>query len=191
MPKQRIDKDTVVHAAFELARAKGLENVTVKDIASMLNCSVQPIYSYCRSMDGLRNEVCRMAVDFVREYVAARTDKKDLFRSTGRAYVRLAGEEGNILRMFIFRRRENISGLDELYASETDPRLPAAIAAQLGLSVENARRLHLNMLVYTLGLCAIFSVTSPELPVDEIYRQQEMAFDAFLSAAREEEKHGE
>ena len=67
MPKQRINKDTVVHAAFELARTEGLENVTVKDIASMLNCSVQPIYSYCRSMDGLRNEVCRMAGDFVRE----------------------------------------------------------------------------------------------------------------------------
>lgn len=189
MPRQRINKDMVIRAAFELARIGGLENVTLKDIASMLGCSVQPVYSYCRSMDGLRSEVCRIAGDFVREYVAARTDKTDPFRSTGRAYVRLAGEEGNILRMFLFRRRENISGLGALYASETDPRLPAAIASQLGLREETARRLHLNMLVYTLGLCSIFSVTAPGLPLEEIYRQQDAAFDAFLRAAREKEKH--
>lgn len=190
MPKQRISKEMVVRAAFELARDEGLENVTVKDIAARLDCSVQPIYSYCRSMDGLRREVCRMARDFVREYVAGLLDEDDLFRSTGRAYVRLAGEQRHIWRMFIQCPRGSASGLGELYASEADPRMARAIAAQLGLSEDTARRLHLNMLIYTLGLCAVFSVTSPKLPDDEIYAQQEQAFNIFLRAAGEEETHG-
>lgn len=54
MPKQKITKEMVVEAAFSLTREKGLENVTVKDIAGALSCSVQPIYSYCDSMEGLR-----------------------------------------------------------------------------------------------------------------------------------------
>ena len=47
MPKQRITKEMVVEAAFEIARKEGAEKVIVKNIAERLGCSVQPIYSYC------------------------------------------------------------------------------------------------------------------------------------------------
>ena len=47
MPKQRITKEMVVDAAFEIARKGGMEHVIVKNIAEKLGCSVQPIYSYC------------------------------------------------------------------------------------------------------------------------------------------------
>ena len=57
MPKQRITKEMVVDTAFELARREGVEKVTVKALAESLGCSVQPIYSYCQSMDGLRAEL--------------------------------------------------------------------------------------------------------------------------------------
>lgn len=57
MPKQRITKEMVVDAAFEIARKGGMEQVIVKNIAETLGCSVQPIYSYCTNMEGLRTEV--------------------------------------------------------------------------------------------------------------------------------------
>ena len=57
MPKQRITKEMVVSAAFEIARSGGMEQVLVKNIADRLGCSVQPIYSYCRNMEGLRQDV--------------------------------------------------------------------------------------------------------------------------------------
>ena len=46
MPKQRITKEMVVEAAFEIARNDGMEQVLVKNIAEKIGCSVQPIYSY-------------------------------------------------------------------------------------------------------------------------------------------------
>ena len=61
----------------------------VKAIAERLGCSVQPIYSYCKNMEGLRSDVAECASRFVQEYIASRIDKNDLFRSTGRAYVQL------------------------------------------------------------------------------------------------------
>ena len=65
MPKQRITKDMVVEAAFELAREGGMEQVLVKNIAEKLGCSVQPIYSYCSNMEELKKEVqSRTAVFF-------------------------------------------------------------------------------------------------------------------------------
>src|SRR5699024_12790282 len=111
MPKQRITKEMVVGAAFEIARNDGMEQVLVKNIAEKIGCSVQPIYSYCRNMDGLKADVTGRALEFVREFAAAHIDSSDLFASTGRAYVRLAKEEANILKLFIRHQRDGASAL--------------------------------------------------------------------------------
>lgn len=62
MPKQRITKEMIVDAAFHIARRSGMENVLVKSIADEMGCSVQPIYSYCKNMNGLREEIGRAHV---------------------------------------------------------------------------------------------------------------------------------
>lgn len=189
MPKQRITKEMVVNAAFELARQEGMEQVIVKKIAQKIGCSVQPIYSYCNNMDGLRNDICDKARAFLQEYIALRIDKNDLFRSTGQAYIQLAKEEPHILKIFILQERKNIASLDDLYKAETNPQMAEYISEKLKISLESARQLHLNMLIYTIGIGTIFSVSTPGISTDEIYSQQEQACQAFLKAALEGGSH--
>lgn len=187
MPKQRITKEMVVEAAFEIAREQGMEQVVVKSIAARLNCSVQPIYSYCKNMDGLKQDVAARTEDFIREFIAVRTDRKDLFRSIGRAHLQLAKEEPNLFKIFILHRRDGITSLEELYQKESSPSVAPFIAAQLGLTEQQARELHLNMLIYTIGIGTIFSVTTPGIPVEEIFAKHEGAFQAFLQLALKSE----
>ena len=134
MPKQRITKEMVVEAAFEIARNRGMEQVLVKNIADRLGCSVQPIYSYCKNMEGLRQDVVRRVRHFILEYTAAHVDKNDLFRSTGQAYIQLAKEEPHIFKIFILHQREGISSLEDLYQSETSPGIAPFIAEELNIS---------------------------------------------------------
>lgn len=181
MPKQRITKELVVDAAFAIARQKGIENVLVKSIAKELGCSVQPIYSYCENMEGLREAVGNRARAFIRKYVAAHLDRNDPFRSTGRAYIQLAKEEPHILKIFLAQQRRNISSLKDIYETETDPQMAEAVAKAWGIDVESARQLHLNMLIYTIGLGTILSVSSPGIPMEEIFSQQEQAHQAFVN----------
>lgn len=183
MPKQRITKETVVNAAFEIARNSGMEQVMVKNIADKIGCSVQPIYSYCKNMDSLRQDVVEQTNRFIQEYVVAHIDKDDLFRSTGRLYIRLAQEEPHLFRIFILHQRKGISSLNDLYQSETNPHVAEVIASDLHISVAQAKQLHLNMLIYTIGIGTIFSVTTPGISADEIYAQQEAAYEAFLKQA--------
>lgn len=185
MPKQRITKEMVVDAAFEIARRDGMERVTVKTIAESLGCSVQPIYSYCRNMDGLRRDVAEKARAFIQEYVAKAIDKKDLFRSTGHAYIKIAKEEPHIFRLYLSKQRENVSSLDDLYRTETNPAVAEIIAKDLDITVEASRRLHLNMLIYTIGIGTVYSATSSGISEEEIFRQQEQAYQAFLKCALE------
>lgn len=183
MPKQRITKEMVIDAAFEIARNDGMEHVILKNIAGKIGCSVQPIYSYCRNMDGLRQDVIERVNCFINEYVHAHIDKNDLFRSTGRSYIQLAKDEPNLFKIFILHTRNGISSLDDLYNSETNNDIAEFIADKLNISVSQAKQLHLNMLIYTIGIGTIFSVTTPGIPADEIYKQQESAYEAFLNYA--------
>lgn len=187
MPKQRITKEMVVEAAFQLARQGGLERVLVKDIAACLGCSVQPIYSYCRNMDGLRRDVFQKVTVFVRDYLAREGGG---FQATGQAYVRLAREEPELFKIFTLHPREGVACLNDLYQREAAPDMAEAIAGELGLDARAAKRLHLNMIVYTIGLGAIFSVSDPGIPAEEIYTWQEQAFRAFLRQEKEESPYG-
>lgn len=183
MPKQRITKEMVVNAAFEIARNDGMEQVMVKNIADKIGCSVQPIYSYCKNMEGLRQDVVEQVKLFIKEYVKKHIDKKDLFRSTGRSYIQLAKDEPHLFRIFILHRRNHIASLEDLYQSEADPHTAEIIADELHISTAQARQLHLNMLIYTIGIGTVFSVTTPGISTDEIYAQQEKAYEAFLKQA--------
>lgn len=183
MPKQRITKEMIVDAAFDIARSSGMEQVMVKNIADKLGCSVQPIYSYCKNMEGLRQEVAMRVCQFIEEYTAVRVDRNDLFRSTGKAYIQLSKEEPYLFKIFIFHQRTGISSLDEFYQSQASANTAKFIAKELNISISQAKRLHLNMLIYTIGLGTIFSVTTPGISADEIYEQQEIAYEAFLEQA--------
>lgn len=186
MPKQRITKKMVVDAAFDIARNSGMEQVMVKNIAEKIGCSVQPIYSYCKNMEGLRKDVSEQIRSFVQEYVAARIDSKNMFRSIGQAYVQMAKEEPYLFKMFTLQQREGIASLNDLYKMEASPHIAQHIATELNISVPQARQLHLNMLIYTIGISAIFSVTTPGISTDEIFTQQEIAYQAFLRQALDE-----
>ena len=85
-----------------------------------------------------------------------------------------------MFRIFILHRREGVSSLEELYRSETNPHMAQEIARQLNICEKQARWLHLNMLIYTIGIGTIFSMTTPGISPEEIYRQQEEAYEAFL-----------
>lgn len=183
MPTQKITKEMVVTAAFEIARSSGMEQVMVKNIADRLGCSVQPIYSYCKNMDGLRQDVITKVNHFLQEYLLTHIDKNDLFRSTGKAYIRLAEEEPHLFRIFILHKRPGISSLNDLYRTETNPHVAEYIANDLNISISQAEQLHLNMLIYTIGIGTIFSVTTPGISTNEIYAQQEIAYQAFLKQA--------
>lgn len=188
MPKQRITKEMVVDAAFEIARTQGTEQIMVKNIANKLGCSVQPIYSYCNNMEGLYHDVEKKVACFIQEYLSSHIDRNNFFQSTGHAYIQLAKEEPHIFRMFILRKRESVHSLDDLYQSETDPQIAQFIADDLNISLAKAKELHLNMLIYTVGISTILATGAPDILTDEILAREETAYQAFLKQTLESER---
>ena len=180
MPKQRITKEIVVNAAFELLRNDGIEKITSRNIADEIGCSVQPIYSYCRNMEGLQQNIFERVKEFIQTYIESHIYEKNMFEGIGQAYLQIAREEPHLFKFFILHPRKGVSSLEDIYRAETNPDVEKYVARQLNISILQAKQLHLNMLIYTIGIGTIFSVTSPGISTDEIFKQQKIAYDAFL-----------
>lgn len=185
MPKQRITKEMVVEAAFEIAREEGMENVLVKNIAEKLGCSVQPIYSYCSNMEELKKDVQKRTAAFFQEYVTAHVEKEDYFHSIGKAYLCLAKEEPNLFELYFLRKRPDCTAtsLQELYEQECTKEVAEYLAEKLSISVEAARKLHLNMVIYNTGISTMLISSNFRLSMEELDRQLMEIYEVFLQQA--------
>lgn len=180
-PKQRITKEMVMEAAFELLREGGEQKVLVKNIAEKLACSVQPIYSYCENMDSLRGELSLMAGRALQEFVAGRIDREDPFASTGKAYVDFAKEEPNLFKSYYLRKRPEIHSFSEMYDREAAPGMSEYLVKSLGISLEAARELHIHMIIYSAGISFLLISTGGNLPQQALYDKLDHAYLAFAA----------
>ncbi|KMZ55059.1 TetR/AcrR family transcriptional regulator [Dorea sp. D27] len=179
MPRQRLTKDMVVKAAFDLAREGGLENVTVKGISQHLDCSVQPVYCYCRNMNGLKQDVIDYTGGYIQRYISERLEENDMFQSMGMAHAQFAKAEPHLYRLYFLRKREDIHSFEDIYRKETNPHIAEFIARQLGISIESARQLHLNMLIYNTGISFILTVLGSETDIGDVQRLLTQAKEIF------------
>ena len=184
MPKQKITREMVIEAAFDIARREGMEKVIVKNIADKLGCSVQPIYSYCSNMEGLKAALTERTGTFMKEYLAAHIEKKDYFRSMGRAQLRFAREEPQLFQLYFLRRRSDIHSLQDLYSKESSREVAKFISDTLQLTMAQAEQLHLHMIIYTMGIASILATSCSHIPEEELMTRLETACDAFLAEMR-------
>lgn len=187
MPVQKITREMVVDAAFAIARREGVEQVLVKNLARQLGCSVQPIYSYCESMDGLRQALVERTGQYLREYVAARLDLKDYFRSTGLAHLSFAREEPHLYKLYFLRRRPDFHSVQDIYEKECTPQVAEYLSSSLGIPLERAKALHLHMVLYSVGISAILATSQSDIPIEELTAQLELAQSAFQAQAIKED----
>lgn len=183
MPKQKITEEMVVQAAFEIAREQGVDHVLVKGIAQRLGCSVQPIYSYCESMDGLRKKLVARTARFISEYVEARVDPKDYFKSTGFAHLSFAREEPHLFTLYFLRKRSDLHTVEDIYARECNPKVADWLAQSMGITPERAKALHLHMVLYSVGISSILATSRCDIPTEALAAQMEQAARAFTAQA--------
>ncbi len=98
-PKPKFTKQEIVAAGLEVARERGAEAVSTRDIAAVLGVSTRPIFTYFRSMDELKEEVYQEAEEIYRAYIQEGLKQKIPFLGVGMQYIRFAKDEPQLYRM--------------------------------------------------------------------------------------------
>jgi AcrR family transcriptional regulator len=182
LPKQKINKKMVIDAAFEIARKNGYETVTVVQIADTLGCSVQPVYSYCKSMDGLREELKHRIHEYFRREMTAKIDVNDYYLSTARALMNLAVTETNLFRLFVHSQRNNIKTVGNFCGLLTDPSFSRIAAAKFRLNPDAESVLHNSIAIFTYGMCLMLVTT--QITLDEAHSLLESTYESLMRSAK-------
>ena len=92
-PRVRFRKEEIIDAALRIARSRGIDAVTAREVAGELRVSVGPIFTWFETMQQLRTEVYELAKVCYREYIERGLAGPVPFLGVGQESIRFAREE--------------------------------------------------------------------------------------------------
>lgn len=98
-PKVKFQKEEIVAAAADVAREKGAQAVTARDVAAKLGVSTRPIFTYFDTMDELKEAVYEYARVLYRSYVERGLSEPIPFLGLWRYYLSFAREEPELYKL--------------------------------------------------------------------------------------------
>lgn len=104
-PKQRITRQMIIEAGYEIARRDGIEHINSRSISKLLSCSTQPVFSCFTTMEELKITVFEHARErFIEDGITyVNTDNHtDFLGLSIKWYLMLLRDEPNLYRLLYF-----------------------------------------------------------------------------------------
>lgn len=174
-PKVKITKEDIVNAAVAIVREHGSQAINARIIASLLQCSTQPVFSNFATMDDLRLAVVEKADALCQEYILREVGegKFPVYKASGMAYIRFAKEEKELFKLLYMRDRTNET-IPE--SSKLGDEMESVVQSNTGLDKADAKLFHLEMWAYVHGIAAMVATGFVDLDFELISR---MLTDAY------------
>ena len=109
-PKVKFQKKDIVSAALNVAKKKGIDAVTAREVAKELNVSVGPIFTWFDSMDALKAEVYEQAKEVYRGYIVKGLEEQIPFLGVWHQYMRFAREEPELYKLLFLTKPSAANG---------------------------------------------------------------------------------
>jgi AcrR family transcriptional regulator len=165
MPKKpTTTKEDMISGAFRLIREKGHEALTVRNLASFLGCSTQPIMYQFPDTDVLKDLTYRKADSFHSEYILAGTDLLDI----GIRYIRFAKEEPQLFRFLFQSGRFSGLSLEDLIMAPETAEVLAAVSSEEELSAEEAAAFFEPLVAVVHGYASLIANNAMKYDPDAI-----------------------
>lgn len=109
-PKVKFQKEDIVSAALNVARKKGINAVTAREVAAELNVSTRPIFTWFDTIEQLKSEVHQQAKVCYKEYVEAGLAGPIPFLGVGQQYIRFAQNEPELYKLLFLTKPSEACG---------------------------------------------------------------------------------
>ena len=103
-PRVKFQKEEIVGAALNVARKKGADAVTAREVAAELGVSTRPLFTYFDTVEQLRGEVFELAGARYREYLERGLTEPIPFLGVWHQYLAFAREEPELYRLLFLTR---------------------------------------------------------------------------------------
>lgn len=168
-PRQKITKDMILEAGYELAKKNGIENVNSRNVAKELSCSTQPVFSQFPTMEELRKAVFDYACEKCVYEILKNKDKKDFLNLTTRWYLNLIRKEKNLYKLIFFSSGfERNSVIEMMLTYDSNKELINKIQLDYSLKETQCNDILLRTFSLLHGIGSLIAFNDLQISDDEI-----------------------
>lgn len=179
--KVRITKNMILDTAFDIARSGGLEDVSNREIASRLGCSIRPIYYQFKNTDELKGELYAKIEKYFYTYLMDNMrDDIPPYKQVGINYIRFAREESHLFRI-LFMSETNLLPMGFVTKDEDDFReLAKLIKFSTKLSDDDIKTFHVRMWLFAHGIASLVASNTVVFSDTQIEKLLSYEFQALM-----------
>jgi len=164
-PKVQHTKEEIIEAGFSLVRKEGIDALSARRVARLLNCTARPIYHHFKSMDELKAAVIHKAGKFSVEFFM-KEKNEDPFVELGLGYIRFAKKEEQLFKLIYLTKSEDVDYHEDriqpfLERYRAHPRLQH-------LSNEQLISINLKMWIFSHGLASLMLIDAITMNMEEV-----------------------
>ncbi len=187
MPRAKITRDMIVDAAFEIARAGGVEAVNARTISQRLGCSTQPVLYHFPTIREIKKAASATADRCHPAYLmTAEKSERNPRLAIGLNYIRFAREEPQLFRFLFQSGFISENSLPEMIDSPELVPLLAAMRQALGMGEAQTKSVFLTVALFVHGYASMLVNNALQYDEDLAAVQLEQAFRGAALAAKEE-----
>lgn len=156
-PKAKFTKEEIIDAALSIARKKGIEAVTAREIASVLGSSARPIFTVFSNMEEVHTEVRNAAMRMFEEYTDKAADYTPIFKAIGIQMIKFAIEEPKLFSLLFMRENNEVRSVDDYMNNLGDiaDMCIDTIQQDYKITEEEAQILFRQTWIFTFGICVL------------------------------------
>jgi AcrR family transcriptional regulator len=183
-PKQKITKEMILEATFQITREKGFESVNARSLAKVIGCSTQPIFSQYVTMSDLKKDFYGYLGKYFDEYALSRAQGENFSHEIGRAYIAFARNESNLFQVLFMSECFGLNGFSDMFADEGNLEAAGVVSRNLGISLEAAKNLYMKTWIFLHGIASLIATKSINLSDAETEKMHREAYEAFLAQVK-------
>lgn len=182
-PKPKITKDMILYTVLEITREAGFEAVNARSIATRLQCSTRPIFTCYENMEELKREFLAFAYAYYSRYVSdyGRTADVDSRFVLPLSYIEFAREETCLFKLlFISDMELDMKAANDFYQEIGNVQRAEAFAEEIGVEQGEAKRIFLDLFLYSHGLAVLTATGKMALEREETEKMLRHVLSALI-----------
>lgn len=181
----KITKEKILETALEIAKEKGLEGVSNREIAKRMNSSIRPIYYQFKNVFELNKElyitILKYFYNFLMNHAIPDMPK---YKQVGINYIKFAKEENQLFKI-LFMTNINMLPDDFIMNDYEDfQEIIKIVKNSTNLIDDDSKSFHMKMWIFTHGIATLVATKTINFSDQQIEDLLTKEFNALMSLAK-------
>ena len=179
--KIRISKEMILDAAFEIVKKDGMEKLSNRELASMLKCSIRPIYYQFENVEEMQKELYLKIEQYFYKFILDNMVKEiPKYKQVGINYIKFAKKEKKLFQTLFMTDVGLTPDAFVLKAGEDYKEIEKFIKISANIKEEDIKDFHTKMWIFCHGIATLVANGTIKLTDNQIQALLSYEFQALM-----------